>query len=159
MRHYMRNKATELTDRSFVQIDKMRLDKEWIDQPELVMNVTEVLAEAKLRLGELEAELKVAMADVAEETRARYDKITVDGVKDKVIRHPKVIKLTNMKLKAEYRVDLLRGAVSALDSRKKALEDLVQLEGRDYFSAPKAKGVDNKDRMDDARKRKIRRGG
>ena len=38
---------------------------------------------------------------------------------------------------AKHRVDVLSGAVTALDHRKKALENLVDLHGRNYFSTPR----------------------
>jgi hypothetical protein len=58
-------------------------------------------------------------------------------------------------LRAKDRVNKVEAVVTALDHRKKALENLVYLHGQSYFSAPTApRGM--KDRMDEVEKASVR---
>lgn len=127
----------------FFDIDKTRLDTEWIKQPRLFFVYAKQLADAKRRLEEARAEADVVKAEVDLEIRGTPENF---GFKDMKItevlitttinqngRYQKAAKLIRIR---KHKVDILQAAVTALEHRKSALEKLVSLHGQNYFSTP-----------------------
>lgn len=128
---------------SFVEIDRDRLDDEWVGQPKLFYKYARRLADARADLAEAKAELSVVEAEVDMDVRAKPDKykLTIPlretAIKLRVAMHVKVKDKTDAVRKLTHRVDVLEAAVKALEHRKSALERLVTLHGQSYFSTPK----------------------
>jgi len=59
-------------------------------------------------------------------------------------------------LRLRHAADVLQAAVTALDHRKKALENLVYLHGQNYFSEPHARDGDSRETVNAATKRAAR---
>jgi hypothetical protein len=102
---------------------------------------TRARAEADRLLAEAKSELKVTEADLASSIRldpVRYGivKVTEDAIKGAVCMQPEWTIANAAVIDAQYTADLHSGAVVALDHRKKALESLVWLQGRDYYAEP-----------------------
>lgn len=126
-----------------MSIDIERLDHEWLYQPLKVKEVSDALAQAKLEEQEAKQELEVARAD----TRLRMledpgsfqlPKTTEDTLAAALVLQKPVQRAQRAYNQATYKAELLRGTLNALSHRKSALESLVDLHGRDYFSTPRA---------------------
>lgn len=126
----------------FVRINQNELDREWIGQPQKYMEIAEKTVDAraeadalKLRLEELQSRVDIAIR----KNPAKYglDKITEGGVLSAIKRHPKFIQVSEKLLDAKKHLGLYEQVLSALDHRKKALENLVFLHGQSYFAKPR----------------------
>lgn len=69
-------------------------------------------------------------------------KITETTVKNAVTSDREVQKARSAIIEAKHEVDVLSAAVSALDQRKRALENLVTLHGQSYFSTPSVRNLE-----------------
>lgn len=126
------------------QIDRFRLDDEWVKQPDLFRRYAEALAEAKSEFEGLKNDLDVTRAEV--ELKIREDpsaygleKVT-EGVIKSVVEVQETVKEAESEVvQARHKVGMLEAAVGALDHRKRALSDLVSLHLADYFSKPVAR--------------------
>lgn len=141
------------------EVDKHALDEEWEKQAALYEKYALLLAEAKEVLNKRKAKLDLITAEVGHNARknpARFglDKITDATIKDAVLRSKQHQKGMRLRIKAQHRVDVLEATVSALEHKKKALENLVYLHGQSYFAAPKFKG--DKDAIRKAKRHKLR---
>lgn len=131
----------------FFEIDKFNLDKEWVRQPKLYHTFSTKLAGARRRHEEAKAFLELTEAELNMKIRSSPAVYGISKVTDKAIEaalavNKKYLAARDAVIKAQYRVDLLNGAVRTLDHRKRALEDLVDLHLNDYFSRPSVKRSD-----------------
>jgi hypothetical protein len=125
-----------------MHIDENALDVEFLEQPTKVIKYARLLAEArrdrdlaKEALDLTKAEINLDIRDNPE--KYNLTKITVDAVEACILmedRYEQVVKEYN---DANYEVNVLQGAVNALEHRKSALENLVKLYGQQYFAGPK----------------------
>lgn len=153
--------------RGYADIDKHRLDEEWVDHVKLYAEVAEQLAEARFRLAEAKGKVEFVEAELAMKIRANPDKYRIEGkLTEKAIEVRVLVSKVRQeavkeKNEAQHAVDVLQGASDLLEHRKKALENLVVLHGRDYFSAPSQKGLNQevRDRLEDTSTRKAFRKG
>ena len=126
-----------------LHIDKHLLDEEWVNQPKLYFEYASELALARQELEEAKAEFDVVKAETDLTIRsnpADYDlpeKTTEVMIGKALILTDEYADAQKVVFIAQYRVNILSGAQTALDHRKKALEKLVDLHGRNYFSSPK----------------------
>lgn len=147
------------------RIDEQALDLEWLRQPKLYFKWASAYAAAKRDVSEAKAELDVTKAEVAAEIRKDPGfygcKGTVDAVNECAMLQPEYKAALRKLHRMQYHQDVIGAAVSSLDHRKKALENLVDLHSQNYFSEPRAKpasreAVDNMER-DAVRRRGQRR--
>lgn len=156
---------SEDTDKSFVEIDQDRLDKEWLQQPKLYLEYAEKLAEANDALSKRKSALEVVEAELSLDIRLNPFKYKFTKVKpnnDEVeatlkLQEPYKLALEKYN-RAQYRVDILKAAVTALDHKKRALENLVVLHGQSYFASPRAKGEAAREFSEEAGKKSARAG-
>jgi hypothetical protein len=125
-------------------IDELRLDREWLAQAELVHEHCLNLADAKLRHNEAKAEADVVAAELDRDVRlhpTKYglDKLTETVVANTITLQPAHKEAHKKLIQAKHDVDVLEAAVSALEHKKRALENLVALHGMDYFATPSTK--------------------
>ncbi len=123
--------------------DPNRLDEEWVGQPRLRFRYGQELAEARRTLAQAKAELDVVEAELSLRVRAKPDEYDLEKVTEAVVSatvevQPKRKRARQAVVDAQHEVDVLDAAVSAIDHRKKALEDLVQLHLAGYFATPRA---------------------
>ncbi len=125
-----------------LHIDKHLLDEEWVNQPKLYFEYASELAQARMELEEVKAEFDVVKAETDLNIRSNPTDYELPE-KTTEVMIGKALILTDEYAAAQkdvftvkHRVDILSGAVTALDHRKKALENLVDLHGRSYFSKP-----------------------
>lgn len=143
-----------------VSIDKHRLDEQWADQPGLRFRYGAELAEARREVSRAKANVDLTAAELDNEIRESPEsfgltKITEAAIKATIPSNKRYRKAQDRLIEAEYSVNILTAAVSAIDHRKKALEDEVALWLGDYFSSPRApEGA--KDRMQEVEKQATR---
>ena len=125
------------------RIDIGRLDEEWVLQDERVGNVGKKLAAAKYFLDKAKDALGVVQAEAELEIRSKplrfglTKPVREAAVKLAVALHKKVRAAQAKLNRKKFNVAILETDYRRLDHRKKALEDLVTLHGRDYFAAPR----------------------
>ncbi len=158
-----KRKKTERTmTPEILHIDKHLLDEEWVNQPKLYFEYASELAQARVELEEAKAEFDVVKAETDLTIRSNPDdydlpeKTTEVMIGKALILTDEYAEAQKVVFTAKYRVDILSGAQTALDNRKKALENLVDLHGRNYFSSPQAKSETSKEMVEDIENEKIR---
>jgi len=143
------------------EIDRFRLDEEWVEQPNLYFRYVQLAADARQDFDEAKASASVVRAEVEMDVRENPGEHGVAKVTEALVRaaveaSPKVQLADKKTIKARHAMDVVQGAVSALDHRKKALGDLVSLYLADYFSKPVAR-TDGKEAAEQFDKRRARR--
>ena len=155
----MRNKEIELD----LGVDPHRLDEGWTQQPSIYFRYAAKLAGARQELDRAKTELDLVDAELDIKIRKNPELFDLPKVTESVIKSTIVvagvhIRANDFVMDAKHAVDILAAAVTALDHKKKALENMVSLQLANYYSSPKApEGA--KDRMDEVSKRSIRRRG
>ena len=154
------DKYFDNTEPGLFDLDVNRLDEEWVRQPALYHEHAMILADARQSHEQKKAELEVLAAEIDRDVRTRpsafgLEKITEAVVANTVLIQPPYRLLQKEVIEAKHNVAIAESAVAALDHRKKALENLVQLRLSDYFSEPRAKGP-AREVMNEDRKRRIR---
>lgn len=146
------------------QIDPHALDVEWLRQPELYHIYAGKLADAKRNLEELkheqdrvEAELQIAIRDNPDDYG--LPKVTEAVVAAAVKDLPAYQRAQKAVVIAKHIVDLLQADCTALDHKRKALENLVTLHGLDYFSEPRAYTKEAHDGIEEIQTDSVRRRG
>lgn len=138
-------------------IEQHRLDKEWLQQPQLYMKYAMASAHFN-KLAALAAdEVKIVQAnleaDAAEDPEAclgRGVKASIERCKGYALTHPDYEKARKAAANAKYQADMAFSAVFAMNQRKDALEQLVRLQGMELNSSPVARdGIsrEGQDRM------------
>ena len=145
-----------------LEIDPLRLDEEWLDQPKQRQIFGELLADAQLELDTAKSRLEVIKAETDREIRDDpadfgLSKVTEAAVSTAVPVQPAVQIAVKKVNAAKHKVNVLQAAVDGLEHRKRALTQLVELHGQDYYATPRMPtGVKNKrkrqreDRDDDS---------
>jgi len=136
----MRTSNGEPTDfNNDLVIDQHALDQEWLRQPMLYQFHAERTAElrrmldlAKEAVTDMEAELDREIRDSAGDS-----KITEKAIAQKIALNPKLRQAKTDMLDVKFDLDKATGMLTSLDHRRRALENLVELHGRDYFSTPR----------------------
>jgi hypothetical protein len=130
----------------YITIDPNRLDDNWIEQPKKYLEVASKCANlrasvdaCKLQLDELQAKLDYFIR----KSPAKYglEKVTEGGVLTAIKRHKKYLEVCQLLLIKKKQLGFYEGVLSALDHRKKALENMVFLHGQSYFSKPRESSV------------------
>ena len=136
-----------------VQIDEYALDEEWTGQPSLYFRYAAMLADAKRDLDEAKNGLEVVKAETARAIRSDPQsyglaKVTENSVAETVPLQQGVKDSQEDVIQCRHRADVVQAAVAALDHRKKGLEKLVELSLANYFSKPRVKGEEARQKMD-----------
>lgn len=150
-------------DFDFFEIDPNRLDEEWLRHPGLYHKHAIILANAREEYERKKADLEIIIAEIDRKIRLApsdfgLEKITEAVVSNTVIIQPAYRTLQKEIIEAKHVVAVSEAAVSTMEHKKKALENIVQLRGMDYFSEPKARGPSRQE-MEEVRKRRIRSSG
>lgn len=122
-------------------IDKYALDDEWLDQSIKMMRYSELHSQAIYDRDRAKQALDIAKANADASVRTSAassgEKVTEALVEGRVRNSIGYIEAKDAYMKAEYKVNLFMGAVSAFQfGRKAALENLVRLHLASYFSNP-----------------------
>ena len=127
-----------------IMLDENSLDLEILDQPALMMEYSQACSQAHLdmELEKQKLDLTKSKLDYnvrLEPTEYGIDskmKITEAVILGAIQQQDIYIKANEKYLKAKYDYEVMKGAVSAVEQRKTALELLVKLHGQQYFAGP-----------------------
>jgi hypothetical protein len=144
-------------------IDELQLDTEWLKQPRLYYDWAIYYADAKRDLATQKQKLDVVKAELAREIRSdpvRYnlDKVTETTVPACVLEQLEYKDANRDYINAQHRADVLGAAVAALEHRRRALENLVDLHGQNYFSQPRAHSDGGREALATMERQNRRRG-
>lgn len=146
----------------FHEVDKYRLDMEWVRQPKMTRYYNEVLAKAKKELSAAKAAFKVREATLSKKIRTfpkKYGlaKITEAAINEIVVKKlfGKNSSVHNRLIEAEYNVNLTLAATETCRDRRKALEDLVALWFAGYFADAKNPKHVSREQIDEMKERMI----
>ena len=127
-----------------LQVDKNRLDEELLGQAQRMFYYNSQHAQAMHDRDRAKQALDVARANTDAAVResltasgAKFTEAVVDG---QVRTNPYYIRAQDAYLKSEYEVNLLMGAVMAMNARRSMLESLVRLYLSGYWSEPRVPG-------------------
>lgn len=126
-----------------VEIDPNALDVEWMRQSSLFYKYGKMLAKARDEMDRAKSNVDLEEAKTSLVVRENPEKYVSEGLKitegviSSVIESlPNVINAKKEYDSARYEFNLIQAAVSAMDQKKAALENLVRLNGQAYFSSP-----------------------
>jgi hypothetical protein len=143
-----------------MSIDPHQLDKEWLSQPNKYFRYAAKLADARTRLDEAKSSFDVVKAELdlavrRDPSEFGLEKLTEKALEAVVVSQDLYGAAQNDVFMAKHEVEVLSAAVSALDHRKKALENMVTLHMANYYSTPRAKG-ESKESVEEFEKRAVR---
>lgn len=123
------------------EIDKGRLDEEWVQHPNLYHRLAVAGASMSTLKAQAYDKIKLQKAKMENRVRANpqdyeVEKVTESSVAAAVATSKLVMEAQAAYNEAAYHADLVAAAVAAMEHRKRALENLVKLWGGDYFSSP-----------------------
>lgn len=143
-------------------IDEGALDREWLQQPTLMYKYATRQAKSRMALTVAKNNLEAVAVRVAAAIRKNpgafgIERATESAVSEAVkcsVKYEKALEAVTL---AQFEHDAAGAAVTALDHKRKALENLVDLHGQDYFSAPRYKNEASREAATDITKTKARR--
>ena len=118
-----------------VSINPDALDIEWTKQAQTFFGYAKMLAVAKKKVNALEQKVKVIRSQLLLEAREAGAKNS--SQEEAYYRtQPRHQEAKQEWIDAQYEADILDAAVFALHQKKAALENLVRLQGQNYFAGP-----------------------
>lgn len=127
-----------------VSIDESGLDTEWLAQPGLMMKYSRISAQLHMDMDVAKENVDLVRAELDGKIRSNPAGFGIDpdikvteAVISGAILQQEVYKeaMTDF-YQARYEWEMAKGAVSAIEHRKAALENLVRLHGLQYFAGP-----------------------
>ena len=124
-----------------LEIDIDNLEVEAMRQPELYFKYSSLAQEAREEFDLAKMNLGITEAELSRKVRLKPKafgmiKLTEPSIKEAVATHPEQISAYKKMIKARSEADLLNKAQEAMEQRKRMLELLVTLLGREYFAGP-----------------------
>jgi hypothetical protein len=119
-------------------IDLNHLHYEWMRQVQLAKDYEEEVVMAKKLVDDLDEAVKVEEALAGERARERFSggKFTVDMVRDAVLLDGALQNRKDEYRQAVVDLGLTRAASKSIDTKKSALEGIVELWKREYWGTP-----------------------
>ena len=144
-----------------LNIDLLALDQEWLRQPRMYMTAAAEAADAAAEVDRAKSALAIIKAEV--ELSARRDpeshglvKATDNSVAAVVVTNVGAMDAEDRLNKARHAAAIAHAAVEALEHRKRALEGIVTLQGREQYASPRAPKTELGEEMTAAETRSIR---
>lgn len=144
-----------------LEIDEYNLIEEWQNQAGLFMSYASSSADTQQELDDTKDRLDVKQAQVELDIRnGVYSlmgevKITDKAVAALVTNDPEVIKLKQQYNELKKEATLYKKIEQAFEMRKKALENIVILTGREQYAEPRDKSGDVETRITNEKEQKI----
>lgn len=144
-----------------LRIDPHTLDKEWIRQPDLVGDYGAALSNARRELDDASTAVGVISAELDASIRDRpgkfgIDKLTEGAIKQAIQNDESYQAACSKVNEIKHLVNLLGVAMTRLEHRKKALENLTELHFAGYYAEPTPKQR-SQERLDEMKKRRVRK--
>lgn len=150
---------------SFIDIDEKRLDQEWLDHPSLVHEWADKEADADHAFKQAEDRLALVEAQLLLRVRkypSKYgldEKPTVDAIKAAVTAAPKYQQALAEVHAARGELLHCRAAMKALDHRRSALSNYVELISLGFNSGPRARSPEARERVNGTVRKGLKREG
>lgn len=126
-------------------IDESRLEKEWVGQADRYMEVVQAEAQAARTVDEVKEKLEVTEATagkkIRDERAASGAKCTEKEIEGLLVLDKAVAAVRAELRQAEYDAVIVKGARTAMEHRRSALENLVKLQLRFSGSEPTVPGT------------------
>jgi len=127
-----------------IEIDIDALDTEWLKQPRMYLDAAERATELLAYLSKEKDQLELTKSTLGSAIRDDPEAFGLSKITEAVVANTIIIQKEYMAQAEETRAakhsyESALSKVKALDHRKKALENLVQLYIGQYFSSPKEK--------------------
>jgi len=124
-----------------VTIDPLALDVEWVRQASLFGKYCVEQAKSRDSISRLKDKRDVTKAELGlaiKKNPSAYgiEKVTEGTVDAIIVSNKSFQQICSEVADAEYELEILSGAVRAMDQKKSALENLVKLQGQNYFAGP-----------------------
>lgn len=137
-----------------VVIDIDNLEREWLKQPQLIMEYYEAMIEADEKKNILANRISIKDAELDSDIRyvlAKEGRFTEAMVKAEIVKNKERQKLIEELDKKNKNHAVLKAAIIALEHKKRALENLCQLWMAGYFGTPveKRAGISTKAEIKD----------
>jgi hypothetical protein len=127
-----------------LHIDDSALDVEWLEQAELVRRYAKYLSEKRKEVRALEEEKKTVRSELILRANKNpmkeigKEKPNSNDIEAYYRNHDEYKEIIEELLDAQYELDYAELAYEQINwTRKKALENLVELHGQMYFAGPK----------------------
>jgi len=122
------------------------LDRLWLEHPRIVAEQAVQHVDYQDDCERAKAALEVVRAELDGEIRRNPEDYGVEKITETVVQNTVVLQAAYKRalekvLEASRCMKMSSAMLKSLDDRKKALENLVQLHGQNYFSVPRSKGV------------------
>lgn len=132
----------ELQYEQDVKIDPDALDVCWLEQADLMRRYAVHAAQTERELDNAKENLDVGKAEMEMEIRSDptsfgLEKVTEGAIQSTLQLQERYQKLEQDHIDAKYEHNVARAAVRAIEQRRAALENLVQLLKASYFAGPK----------------------
>ena len=128
-----------------MRIDESNLEAEWLGQAARYMEMVEANADGQKQLDQLNDKLDVLQsteaANIKHQMEAAQEKVTEAAVNRLLPDRPAIRTLKAQIIDAQRQATIVRGAVTAMEHRKKALEMLVQMQLARGRSEPSTQGA------------------
>ena len=124
-----------------LEIDPLRLDDEWVDQPRTYHAWAVRAADAQAAFDRAKSELDLVTADLGKQIRDNPQefglaKVTEGSIEEAIKTQSIYAHAVEDMNERRHAMGIAQAAVQALDHRKRALSMLVELWVRDYYSRP-----------------------
>ena len=128
-----------------MHIDESNLEGEWLGQAARYMEMVEANADGQKQLDQLTDKLDVVQStesvNIKHQMEAAGEKVTEAAVNRMLPDRPAIRTIKNEIIEAQRQATIVRGAVAAMEHRKKALEMLVQMQLARGRSEPTTNGA------------------
>jgi len=135
-----------------IRINEHDLESEWINQPSMMMEYNDLYAVAIFERDELKVKLEYTAAQLDAEIRKNYAKFGFDSkpteaaIKNTIVCRKRYVDVMKKTLIANKQANLMAGVRTSFEHRKKALENLVTLKVTGFYSEPRNKARDIKEK-------------
>jgi hypothetical protein len=125
-----------------IRIDETALDVEWLEQPSLMMKYSKHAVKMRQGLDLAKEQLELVRAEIDRDVRMHPDRFGIEKITEAVVQNTILMddrfkKANEFYITTKYETDVAQVAVRAFEHRKEALENLVRLNGQQYFAGPK----------------------
>lgn len=144
-----------------VEINPDALDVEWARQAQTFLKYSVEQAAARDKADRLKEKLEVYDAGLGLKIRSNpasfgLDKVTEGSVQAAILLDKDHQAASAQLAQARYELEVIGAAVRAMDQKKSALENLVRLQGQNYFAGPSVPRDIGKEWVKDAERRGAR---
>jgi hypothetical protein len=134
--------SKKMKEIEFNEIDRDRLDDEWVNQERMIGYYAAKLADAERDREYAKVALDVKEAELGKKIRSAPEKYGLEKVTNEPVNAEICIRLEKSDerknyIEAGHKVGILKAAIERLRARSKGISDLIFLHSIGYFGKPK----------------------